>query len=505
MTVSEAIVDEWRKKATPAHLAQYATRELPPETQWKPYHHHLYLNDLLVEACTSPEQTFLNIAASVRSGKSELISRYLVVWFLGLFPDKQVIIVSYSAEKATEWGVATRELFRHWGPELFGLTLDPDTASKADWKIKGRRGGCRAVGVNGALTGIGGDLIIIDDPVKNREEGDSPVAREAMWSWYGSTLRTRLMPGGTMILTMARWHEDDLTGRIEKKSTEPGGDPWTFVRLPALAEAPKGAPEDWTDDLGRKDGEALWPDVWTKAMLEQIRASIGAADWESLYQQNPTPREGGMFKVDDWREVTHVDRSNLRLVRCWDLAATENGGDWSVGVLMGMSPTNEVFILDIQRFRKNWSGVKEQIRSIAAIDTKSILIRVEQEKAGAGKAQIQELTRWMVGYNLKGEKPDGTKEQRLAPLAAQQQSNNVFVLTSIPEKVRERLVEEARVFPRGKYDDIIDACAGAFDELSGNAPTTITHPSDLAGHLSPEVLLTAGFGRGRPELSIPVG
>lgn len=500
----EALVDELRKKATPAHLAQYVTRNLPPEARWKPYGHLLYLNDLLVEALTSDEQSFLNIAASVRHGKSELISRYLIVWFLGMFPDRQVILVSYNESKASEWGVATRDLFKEWGPELFGLTVDPDTASKTDWKVKGHRGGCRAVGVNGSLTGIGGDLIVIDDPIKNREEAESQAARDNMFSWYGSTLRTRLMPHGTLLLTMARWHEEDLTGKIEAQTAaNPESDRWQFIRLPALAEAPKGADPEWRDPLGRADGDALWPEVWPKAMLEQVRASINPADWESLYQQNPTPREGGMFKIHDWRDRAFVDRSSLRLARAWDLASTEDGGDWTVGALVGMSPTNEVYILDIQRFRKNSAGVKAQVKATAHADGKYVPIRIEQERAGAGKAQVQDYVRELVGFNVRGAKPEGTKEQRAAPFAAQQQANNVY-LVGLPDDIRTSLINEFRTFPRGKHDDIVDAVVGAFDELAQGAPVTITHPGDVDGMLPADVLLRASFGA-RPDLAIPVG
>lgn len=456
-------------------------------------------------AVDSPSHLYLAGESMIPTHNSELISRYLVVWFLGMFPDRQVIIVSYNETKAAEWGVFTRDLMKEWGPELFGLTVDPDTSSKTDWKIKGRRGGCRAVGVNGSLTGIGGDLIIIDDPIKNREEADSQAARDNQFSWYGSTLRSRLMPGGTLVLTMARWHEDDLTGKIEKQTAASDGkaDKWQFIRLPALAEAPKDAGPEWRDPLGRADGEALWPEVWTKEMLEQVRASINPADWESLYQQNPTPREGGMFKVVDWRERSFVDRNTLRMVRCWDLAATDGGGDWTVGALVGMTPDNEVCVLDIQRFRKNSAGVKSSIRSTANLDGKLVPIRVEQERAGAGKSQVQDLVREMVGFNVKGVRPDGTKEQRAAPFAAQQQQNNVY-LVGLTEETHRQLIEEFRVFPKGRHDDVVDAVVGAFDELAQSAVVEITRPEEVEGYLTAEQMVTAAFGA-RPDLTIPVG
>lgn len=499
----EALLDEWRKKATPAHVAQYVTRKLPAEIVWRPFAHLLYLNDLLVEAVTSSEQTFLNIAASVRHGKSELISRYLIVWYLGMFPDRQVIIVSYNESKAAEWGAFTRDVMKEWGPELFGLSVDGETASKTEWKLKGHRGGVRAVGINGSLTGIGGDLIIIDDPLKNREEADSAAARDAMFSWYGSTLRTRLMPGGTMILTMARWHVDDLTGKIREQATKSDkGDPWSEVALPALATAPKGAGPEWRDALGRADGEPLWPEVWTKAMLEQIQASISPADWESLYQQQPNPAGGGMFKVDQWVTRPAPPATALRKVRMWDLAATEGAGDWTVGVLMGLDGDNRVYILDVQRFRKDAAGVKRQVLSTAKSDGRDVLIGIEQERAGAGKAQLSDMKRLLIGYTVRAVKPEGSKEQRAAPYASQQQDGNVTLVNS--GEWGKDFIEEHRVFPNGRWDDQCDAASGAFNLLAEMSPAEIITPEQY-GAVPIDRMMTMGFGGAPQEFNIPVG
>lgn len=441
---------------------------------------------------------------------SELISRYLPVWFLGMFPERQVIIVSYNESKAGEWGAFTRDVMKEWGPELFGLHVDTETASKTEWKLKGHRGGLRAVGINGSLTGIGGDLIIIDDPLKNREEADSQAARDAMFSWYGSTLRTRMMPGGTMILTMARWHEDDLTGKIEKKSKEePGGDQWRNVALPALAEAPKWHPplvptEDWRDELGRADGDALWPEVWPKKALEQIQKSIDRADWESLYQQNPTSREGGMFKVADWRYRSDVPQgiTSLRLARVWDLAATEGGGDWTVGTLMGLGNDNTVYVLERQRFQRDSNGVKKEILRCAREDGRGVPIGVEQERAGAGKAQVQDIKRMLVGYTVVAMKPEGTKEQRAAPYASQQQDHNVTLIG--PKEEWASFVEEHRVFPKGRHDDQVDSASGAFLLLADSSPTEITEPSDVE-EVDLGAMISSAFGGVEREWSIPVG
>lgn len=435
---------------------------------------------------------------------SELISRYLIVWYLGMFPDRQVIIVSYNEAKASEWGTFTRDVMKEWGPELFGLQVNPETSSKTEWKLKGHRGGVRAVGINGSLTGIGGDLIIIDDPVKNREEAESQVGRDAMFSWYGSTLRTRLMPQGTLILTMARWHPDDLTGKIQEQSAKSDkGDPWQYVSLPALAEAPKDAPEDWRDPLGRADGDPLWPEVWSRKALEQIQASISSADWESLYQQKPNPAEGTMFKVDKWVLRPAPPQVPLRKLRMWDLAATESkGADWTVGALVGMDAENRTYILDIQRFRREAADVERQVLATARSDGKFVPIWIEQERAGAGKAQLASYKRMLVGYTVNGVKPEGTKVQRAAPYAAQQQDGNVTLVAS--DAWRDAFIEEHRVFDNGRWDDQVDACATAFNLLADMPLSEIIQPEEYEP-VPIDRMMELGMGGARQEWVIPVG
>lgn len=477
----EATLDEWRKKATPAHLAVYATKDMPEEAQWRPYKHLLHINSRITDACTSKEQTFLNVACTVRGGKSFLISNFLPVWYLGMFPDRDVVIVSYSEDKAKEWGQFTLNLAKLVGPELFGWKVDEANSSKVSWGIQGRKGGLRAVGINGALTGRGIHLGIIDDPIKNREEAASATGRENMWSWYGSTFRTRLMPHGTVILTMARWHEDDLTGRIMVNAEEKGdeADPWEFIRMPAIAECPKGEdPTLWRDELGRAEGDPLWPEVWPADMLSKVRNSIGTADWESLYQQNPTPREGGMFKVDSWmRRPTAPD--GLQRIRCWDLAATKDGGDWTVGVLMGRDHEDRFYVLDVQRFRMDGNEVKKQVLATARADGKGVSIRIEQERAGAGKAVIADYRRMLVGYNVIGVRPEGSKEQRAMPYASQQQDGNIYLVNSIGWE--KEFIEEHRVFTaNARHDDQVDAASGAFDELTQMQPASVEWNEEMS-------------------------
>lgn len=475
-----ATLDEWRKKATPAHLAVYATKDLPDDSdmKWKPYRHHLFMNDLLVDAATDRSRRFVNLSVSVRAGKSLLTTLYFAVWYLGMYPDKRVAIITHSGEFAKQWGEMTRDLFKRVGPELWGLKVSEASASKTLWNIEGRKGGLIALGRGAAIEGQGIDLAILDD-LLDQQAADSPTEMRKAWEWYQEGLRPRLMPGSTTVMVMSRWRVDDPAGRVEEQMKEnPDGDRWETIHLPAIAECPKDEnPETWRDDLGRKDGEALWPEVWPVEDLMQIKASIDSMVWESRYQQNPSPREGGMFKVDAWmRRPAAPD--GLQLVRCWDLAATKDGGDWTAGVLMGRDHEDRFYVLDVQRFRLDGNEVKKQVLATARSDGKGVLIRIEQERAGAGKAQIADYTRLLIGYNVKGVRPEGTKEQRAAPYAAQQQDGNVYLVNSMAWE--KQFVEEHRTFPRGKHDDTCDAAAGAFDELNQMVPASIESGTDMS-------------------------
>lgn len=473
------------KIATPAHVAQYCTRDLPDEAQWKPAKHLLYINKRIVEAATDAKQRFLQVAVSVRHGKSELISVYLIFWYLGMFPDRQVWLISYNEDKASQWGARVRDLMVQFGPELFGITVDGGTsASKTEWTIKGRRGGMKAGGIESSWIGSGPDLCVIDDPIKNDVEARSASDRKKKRQWYDGTLRSRMSPICTTILTMARWHEADLAGDLLADQDE-NMDQWEVINMPALASPTKAErqAEDfdfdaWEDELGRKMGEPLWPEKWPLALLERIRATISKRNpqsWDAQYQQDPTPLEGNKFKTENWVYVPSIDRSTLRLVRFWDLAATEGAGDWTVGMLVGMNSDNLTYVLDIVRGRWSASRVEQVMKATAERDGKGVPVRFEMERAGAGKSQLSTIVRLLTGWDVDGVKAEGKKEERPdnSGLTAQHQNKRVVIVGSKEDPTWTALVEEARVFPDGRHDDQVDALDGAFKFLVDGGPTTM--------------------------------
>jgi len=151
-----------------------------------------------------------------RHGKSQLVSRFFPAWYIGTHPHNRIILASYEADFAAGWGRKARDLLEEHGPSLFGLKVSPDSSAASRWDLFNFDGGMNTAGVRGPITGKGGSVLIIDDPVKNDQEAMSPTYRESTWDWYRATFSTRVQNDGAIVLVMTRWHEDDLAGRLLK-------------------------------------------------------------------------------------------------------------------------------------------------------------------------------------------------------------------------------------------------------------------------------------------------
>jgi hypothetical protein len=188
------------------------------------------------------------------------------------------MLIGYGSDFASEWGRKSRDLLEEHG-HLFGVSVSKNSSAAERWAIEGRDGEMYATGVGGSLTGRGANLLIIDDPIKNSEEANSPTYRRKVHELYQSAAYSRLEPNASIIVVQTRWHADDLAGRLLRESGTEDGEKWRHVNLPALA--------GHDDPLGRKPGEALWPERYDEKRLAKIRKAIGAYFWSALYQQNP--------------------------------------------------------------------------------------------------------------------------------------------------------------------------------------------------------------------------
>lgn len=338
-----------RKAAARGHLrlfGQYVT----PAWDWTPRHWKLIAQKLM--AVERGEIKRLMMFTPPRHGKSELSTIHFPAWFLLRNPDKRVITVSYSADLAKTFSRRTRAIVREFGPELFGVELSDESSSAEQWALKGHHGMYIAAGVGGPITGQGASLLIIDDPIKNAEEANSPTYRQKVWDWWTSTAYTRLEPDGAVVITLTRWNQDDLAGRILAEMRE-GGEQWEVIRLPAICE-------DADDPLGREIGEPLWPERYGLDELERIRKAVGLYVWNALYQQRPMDVEGGVFKAHwfkwyTWNEIFQDEDGNLyyhdeplTIYGGVDPAISErDSADEFVFVTVGFRPNGECLVLDV--------------------------------------------------------------------------------------------------------------------------------------------------------------
>jgi len=292
-----------------------------------PAPHHALIAAKL-EAVERGEIKRLMITMPPRHGKSELASRRFPAWYIGRNPGKQIIAASYNSDLASDFGREVRNIVS--SPEyskLFGTALAADSQAANRWHTDA--GGMYvAAGVGTAITGRGADILLIDDPFKDREEADSEIRRGRVWDWYTSTAYTRLMPGGAVVIINTRWHDDDLSGRL-LADMQGGGDQWDVLSLPAI----------------RPDGSALWPEWYPLERLEQIRSVLPARDWNSLYQQNPIPDDGDYFK-SDWLNDYDQLPDGLSVYGASDYAVTDGGGDYTEHGVFGIDTAGNVYVLD---------------------------------------------------------------------------------------------------------------------------------------------------------------
>ena len=392
----------------------------------------------------------LVITMPPRHGKSELASIQFPAWYLGRNPDKRVILASYADSLALTFGRQIRNLVHgdEFGAVFSGITLAQDSTSADHWNIAGRRGGLIAAGVGSGITGHGADLLIIDDPVKDASEADSPTVRGSKWEWYTRTAYTRLQPGGAIVLIGTRWHVDDLIGRALAQDTEQ----WHVLHLPAIDT----------------DGRALWAERYPTEELRKIQDAIGLRAWDSLYQGRPVLESGGIFERG-WFGLVDAAPVGGREVRFWDLAATEKkmkgDPDYTAGVKMRYVK-GRWFVLDVVHVQANPADVDRLMVNTAAQDGRACAVRWEVEGGASGKRDSQRLAAMLAGYDAQGVRPQGDKVLRAKQFASQAKAENVELVAGRWVK---NYLDELASFPYGAHDDIVDGSSGSFNYLTAGA------------------------------------
>lgn len=396
-----------------------------------------------------------------RHGKSEFTSKYFPPWYIGQLPEHRVILAGYGANFAAEWGRKVRDLTEEFGLRFFDIEVRSDSKAADLWNLEGHAGGMDSVGVGGPLTGKGANLLIIDDPVKNAEEANSEVYRAKTWDWYLSTAYSRLEPGGSVILIQTRWHTDDLAGRILEHAKETG-EAWDVLNLPALAGP--------GDILGRRVGDALWPERYDVAALLRIKATLGSFWFSALYNQSPVPAEGGLFKRSWLRYYTgdgeffRLRNRTVRAADCRrfgtvDLAfSLKKEADYTVIGAWAVSPYGDLILLDIHRERMEGPDLVPSIKSMV---NRHDLEYIGIEKV-LGQSLVIHATR-LEGLCVRSLLADTDKITRSIPCQVRMEAGQVYLPEKHPEL--EAIERELLTFPKGTHDDIVDVFSYAAAEV----------------------------------------
>jgi predicted phage terminase large subunit-like protein len=407
--------------------------------KFQPGKHHREIADAL-ESVERGECDRLMIFAPPRHTKSELASRRFPAWYLGKHPDRQVITTTYASEFAQDFGRDVREIV---GSEEFNR-LFPDVSLAADSAARGRwhtnHGGVYfAVGVGGPITGRGAHLALIDDPIKNRQDAESQVIRDSVWHWYTSTLRTRLMPGGAIVLICTRWHEDDLAGRLLNRM-ENKGEQWRIVSLPAVSDA----------------GSALWPEWYPIAELDRLKSSIGPRDWLSLYQQSPTAESGTYFQREWFRHYTAAPE-NLNYYITGDFAVSADEGDYTELAVWGTDPLDNIYAVDW------WSG-----RKTADIWIERLLDFAQRYNPSGFIGEMGPIRRAIEPLLERRMRERGvfiaptwmsTNADKAATARSFQGLASMGRVYWPKVEWAERVIDQCLRFPSGRWDDAVDACS----------------------------------------------
>jgi len=421
------------------------------------YPKHLRYLDKIITREIRAGNARLIINMPPRHGKSELISKYLPFWFLGSFPDKRVILSSYEKGFAASFGRKVRDLINEHGKKLFDIELRNDSRSVSDFNLIHHKGGMNTAGAGGAITGKGADLFIIDDPVKNDASANSPVIRDNIWDWFLATAYTRIEPGGSIILVMTRWHQDDLAGRIIENLKD---DNWKVINLPAFANE--------HDVLRREINEPLWAERFDANKLLEISETLGSYWFSALYQQEPSIKNGSIFKrlnfkyfrdenefyyLDDLNNIRFIAKNEISIYVAVDLAISRsNMADYTVAVVAGRTRSGEILIMDVIREKISTS---EHLNFLQKIYHQFSPIIIGIEAVQYQISLIENAAK--AGLPVSSLRADKDKISRSLAIAAKIEQGIVYFRKNANwlQEFEKELLE----FPNGKHDDQVDGFA----------------------------------------------
>ena len=427
------------------------------------------LDDFL-DAVRRKESPRLMLTMPPRSGKTEIVSRRFPAYVFGRYPDTSIIATSYAADLASRNNrdvqkimddIPYGEIFPQ--SKLYGKNIRSNVQGtylrNSDiFEVVGHKGVYKSAGIGGGITGMGGDILIVDDVFKDRSVADSPTLRNKVYNWYTSTLYTRLSPGGGILIIMTRWHTDDLCGRLLEKDKD--AKKWEVIEYPAIATH---------DEPHRKKGEALHPERYDLEQLLQIKSDIGSRDWEALYQQKPTVDGGTVFRKE-WFKYWNVLPSRFdTMITSWDMTFKgTDGTDYVVGQVWGRKGA-DCYLIDQVRKRMSFTETLHEFIKLSNKYPKALKKLVE-DKAN-GSAVIDTLKNTVQG--ITPIEPDGGKVSRAYAVTPMLEAGNVYIPSPLVCPWIEDYITELINFPVVAHDDQVDATTQALRELQQHKPIRI--------------------------------
>jgi predicted phage terminase large subunit-like protein len=448
--------------------------------RWIPGKHLVFVCDKIqsfIETETGHPYDILILQMPPQHGKSMAVTETLPSWFLGRWPEKRVIEASYNETFAQRFGRRTRDKITEFGKDLFDIELSKDKNSNEEFELSNKIGGMLSRGILSGITGNPAELIIIDDPIKNRQEADSETTRNNHWDEWQNSIKTRCAAGAKVIVIMTRWHEDDLAGRLQIAEK----DCVTSINIPCEAEA--------NDPLGRIPGEALFPEIGKdNNWLIQYKQSYindpnngGIRAWLALFQGRPSAQEGSIFKRHWWRywkpkgvqlppvmvkhpngEIELVEAVELpdkmdKELQSWDMTFKDSDGtDLVAGGVWGSYGAN-IYKLDLFYERIDFVGT---IKAFEALCKKwpKITMKLVEDKAN-GPAVISMLRNKIGG--IVAVEPEGSKKARAAAVSVLCESGNVYLPHPMLFPWVNSYIEQLAKFPNDVHDDMVDETSQA--------------------------------------------
>ena len=426
--------------------------------------------DYFLDKVKRKESPRLMLTMPPRSGKTEIASRRFPAYVLGRYPDTSIIATSYSSDLASRNNrdvqrVIDDNLYHNLFPDttLFGKNIrsvaNGSYLRNSDiFEVVGHKGVYKSAGVGAGITGMGGDILIIDDVFKDRQEADSPTIRDKVYNWYTSTLYTRLAPGGGILIIMTRWHHDDLCGRLLEKDKDTKK--WEVIEYPAIATH---------DEPHRKKGEALHPERYPLEELLRIKSDVGSRDWEALYQQRPTIDGGAVFKEEWIKYWTTLPNSFDTMIISWDMTFKgADTNDYVVGQVWGRKGSECYFI---DQVRKHMTFT-EALQAFIDLSNKypRALKKLVEDKAN-GPAVIDVLKKHVQG--IVTIIPKESKVARAYAVTPMWEAGNVYIPSPLIAPWIKDYKTELTNFPVVAHDDQVDATTQALRELQQRKPMKI--------------------------------